>query len=115
MVDRLIERLGSNSIERSNLDSLDSFINLTRAIFSKSKVNERHVDYFKEKIRMNMTDTDYVVSPKQISNILGNILTTIKGDLFTNKIGDIVNKQSQFIDKTINEDKKVCFIYIQFL
>lgn len=113
MVDRLIERLATNPNDRTNLDSLDSFINLTRAIFSKSKINEKHCEYFKDKFRMNMEQTNYYVTPKQINNVLGNILSSTKGDLLTNEINKLTTKQNDFIDALIEKDKKVC-TYIRF-
>ena len=104
-VTRMVDRLALDQQQKAYLDSIDSYINLSRSVFCRKKTVDQHIEYLQEKHAQNMKDTHYVVQPKQIQNAMGNIINSLKNDQLINKLKtlnqDIEEKLNAF-----NEEKK---------
>ena len=81
-VGRIVDRLSLDPSQKTYLDTIDAYINLSRTIFCRRKTVDRHIEYLQEKNTENMRDTHYVIQPRQIENVLENISKSLQKDIF---------------------------------
>eukprot|EP01084_Bolivina_argentea_P201769 344848_1 len=100
MVDRL-EQLSWEQSQKSYLDSIDAFIDLSQAIFCRRKDVNKEIEYFQERRAENMRDTHYTVQAKQVESLLEIVGNTLRNDheLVINKLKDLNSEIESQMDK----------------
>eukprot|EP01083_Nonionella_stella_P072742 196266_1 len=101
MVDRLEQQLSWEQSQKSYLDSIDAFIDLSQAIFCRRKDVNKEIEYFQERRAENMRDTHYTVQAKQVESLLEIVGNTLRNDheLVINKLKDLNSEIESQMDK----------------